>query len=220
MRLLSEKNGRYIDMLVERYPVLGECKDDIAAGYFLLEDCYTNGGKLLAAGNGGSSADSEHIVGELMKSFQIPRPVSDRFAKKLKEIDPVRGETIARDLEQPLMAISLTTQTTLMTAYINDVDKENIYAQQLYGYGKAGDIFLGISTSGNSRNIINTAVVARALGIKVLGLTGKNGDELAKMSDVAVRVPEEETYLIQELHLPIYHCWCHMLEEHFYGRQI
>jgi D-sedoheptulose 7-phosphate isomerase len=104
----------------------------------------------------------------------------------------------------------------LTTAYINDVDGLGVFAQQLFGYGRKGDTFLGISTSGNSQNIMNATVVARAMGISVLGLTGKDGGELATVADVAVRVPQEETYLIQELHLPVYHCWCMMLEEYFF----
>ena len=151
-----------------------------------------------------------------MKRFQIPRPVPTGFKKKLIEIDSLRGAELAENLEQPLTAISLAAHQALTTAYINDVDGLGVFAQQLYGYGKTGDVFLGISTSGNSKNIINATVVARALGIKVVGLTGNTGGELARIADVAVVVPEAETYKIQELHLPIYHCWCHMLEAHFF----
>ena len=183
-----------------------------------MEECYLQGGKLLIAGNGGSAADSEHIAGELMKRFKTPRPVSLEFANRLKQIDPERGTELAKNLECGLMAIPLVAHEALTTAYINDVDGLGVFAQQLFGYGRAGDVFLGISTSGNSKNIMNATVVARALGIKVIGLTGENGGELAKVADVAVKVPETETYMIQELHLPIYHCWCLMLEDNFFGK--
>ena len=152
-----------------------------------------------------------------MKRFKTPRPVTPEFAKKLKEIDPVRGENLAKNLERGLMAIPLVAHEALSTAYINDVDGLGVFAQQLFGFGREGDIFLGISTSGNSKNVMSATVVARALGIKVVGLTGAKGGELAQVADVVVRVPETETYMIQELHLPIYHCWCLMLEDKFFG---
>ena len=203
--------------MMDRYPKLESCKDQIIEAYQVMEECYENGGKLLIAGNGGSAADSEHIAGELMKRFKTPRPVSSEFAEKLKSIDPVRGENLAKNLECGLMAIPLVAHEALTTAYINDVDGLGVFAQQLFGFGRPGDVFLGISTSGNSKNILPATVVARALGIKVVGLTGANGGELAKVADVAVKAPETETYMIQELHLPIYHCWCLMLEDRFFG---
>lgn len=207
---------KHIDLLIERYPKLEVCKEDIISGYELLEECYTKGGKLLIAGNGGSAADSEHIAGELMKRFKTPRPIPNELKEKLVEIDPVRGENLSKNLERPLMAIPLVAHEALTTAYINDVDGLGVFAQQLYGYGKEGDVFLGISTSGNSKNIMNATVVARALGLEVLGLTGKSGGELNEVSNICVKVPETETYMIQELHLPIYHCWCLMLEDYFF----
>lgn len=219
MRHLEERLVKHIDLLMKRYPALGVVKEDVIGGYLVMEECYENGGKLLVAGNGGSAADSEHIAGELMKRFKTPRPVSPEYAKKLKEIDPIRGEALARNLECSLMAIPLVAHEALTTAYINDVDGLGVFAQQLFGFGRPGDVFLGISTSGNSKNIINATVVARASGIKVIGLTGANGGELASVADVAIRVPETETYMIQELHLPIYHCWCLMLEDKFFGKQ-
>ena len=179
--------------------------------------CYENGGKLLIAGNGGSAADSEHIAGELMKRFKTPRPVKKEFADKLIAIDPERGTQLANNLECSLMAIPLVAHEALTTAYINDVDGLGVFAQQLFGFGKEGDVFLGISTSGNSKNVLPATVVARALGIKVIGLTGAKGGELAEVADVAVKAPETETYMVQELHLPIYHCWCLMLEDKFFG---
>lgn len=205
-----------MDELIRRYPILRQCRESIISAYKIMEDCYSHDGKLLIAGNGGSAADSEHITGELMKRFELPRPVPISFANKLKEIDPIRGEELSKNLERSLMAIPLVAHEALTTAYINDVDGYGVFAQQLYGYGRPGDIFLGISTSGNSKNVLNATVVARALGIKVIGLTGAEGGELARVADVSVKVPESRTYMIQELHLPVYHCWCLMLEDHFF----
>ena len=215
--MLEKRLEKHIDLLIERYPVLEICKEDIISGYELLEECYTNGGKLLIAGNGGSAADAEHIAGELMKRFKTPRPIPNELKERLIEIDPVRGENLSKNLERPLMAIPLVAHEALTTAYINDVDGLGVFAQQLYGFGKKNDVFLGLSTSGNSQNVMSATVVARALGIKVLGLTGELGGELNMVSNVCVKVPETETYRIQELHLPVYHCWCLMLEDHFFG---
>ena len=217
MRVLEKRLYKHVDLLVERYPILETVRQDIIDAYLLMEETYENGGKLLIAGNGGSAADSEHIAGELMKRFKTPRPIPEEFARKLIEVDPDRGPNLAKNLERGLMAIPLVAHEALTTAYINDVDGLGVFAQQLYGYGRPGDVFLGISTSGNSKNVMSATVVARALGIKVVGLTGDNGGELAKVADAAVKVPQTETYMIQELHLPVYHCWCLMLEEHFFG---
>lgn len=217
MSRLNEKLQRHIELLIKRYPVLGSIEKDIIDAYLLMEETYEHDGKIMVAGNGGSAADAEHIAGELMKRFKTPRPVSDEFAKKLKEIDPERGTNLAANLERSLMAIPLVAHEALTTAYINDVDGYGVFAQQLFGFGREGDVFLGISTSGNSRNIMSATVVARALGVKVIGLTGAKGGELAGVADVCVKAPETETYMIQELHLPIYHCWCLMLEERFFG---
>lgn len=215
--MLEKRLEKYINLLIDRYPVLKQIKSEIINGYLILENCYLNGHKLLIAGNGGSAADSEHIAGELMKRFKIQRPVSTEFVNQLISVDPERGAKLARELENALTAIPLVAHEALSTAYINDVDGLGVFAQQLYGFGNEGDVFLGISTSGNSKNIMYATVVARAVGIKVLGLTGADGGELARVADVAVRVPEFETYMIQELHLPIYHCWCLMLEDKFFG---
>lgn len=217
MRTLESRLEKHIRVLLERYPALAPLKRDIIDAYLVMEECYEHDGKLLIAGNGGSAADSEHMAGELMKRFRTPRPVTPEMAERLKAIDPARGENLARNLERGLMAIPLVAHEALSTAYINDVDGLGVFAQQLFGFGRPGDVFLGISTSGNSRNVMSATVVARALGIKVIGLTGADGGELAKVADVAVRVPETETYRIQELHLPVYHCWCLMLEDKFFG---
>ncbi|WP_022756625.1 D-sedoheptulose-7-phosphate isomerase [Butyrivibrio fibrisolvens] len=214
---MNDSAKTLIDNLIERYPILEICSEDILSAYELLEEAYTQDHKLLIAGNGGSAADAEHIAGELMKRFKSPRPAPEAFRKRLIEVDPERGPGLAHNLERGLMAIPLVAHEALTTAYINDVDALGVFAQQMYGYGRAGDVFLGISTSGNSKNIMNATVVARALGIKIIGLTGANGGELAKVADVTIKVPETETYKIQELHLPVYHCLCMMLEERFFG---
>lgn len=214
---MDKRIETHLDLLIERYPVLSVCRDDITRAFELLENCYVNDGKLLIAGNGGSAADSEHIAGELMKRFMIPRAVPQEFSDKLISIDPIRGSNLASKLERGLMAIPLVAHEALSTAYINDVDGLGVFAQQLYGFGRKGDVFLGISTSGNSKNVMSATVVARALDIKVIGLTGDNGGELAQVADVAIQVPEIETYKIQELHLPVYHCLCLMLEDRFFG---
>lgn len=219
MRTLEPRLEKHIDLLIERYPVLAECRQSIIDAYLIMEETYEHDGKMLIAGNGGSAADSEHIAGELMKRFKTPRPVAPEFAEKLMAIDPVRGEQLAKNLERSLMAIPLVAHEALTTAYINDVDGYGVFAQQLLGFGRPGDVFLGISTSGNSKNVIPATVVARALDMKVIGLTGAKGGELASVADVAVKVPETETYMIQELHLPVYHCWCLMLEDKFFGKQ-
>lgn len=217
MDVLNKNLEKHVDLLIQRYPKLRGIRKEIIDAYFLIEKCYNSDGKLLIAGNGGSAADAEHIAGELMKRFKIPRPIPKDFAEKLIQIDPVRGKELAKNLECSLMAIPLVAHEALTTAYINDVDGLGVFAQQLYGYGRCGDVFLGISTSGNSKNVLNASVVAKAMGIKIIGLTGEKGGELSKVADVAVRVPENETYMIQELHLPIYHCWCLMLEDSFFG---
>lgn len=217
--MLEQRLQKHMDLLIERYPKLKVCEQSIIDAYLVMEECYVNDGKILIAGNGGSAADSEHIAGELMKRFKTPRPVTLEFAAKLKEVDPVRGENLAHNLERGLMAIPLVAHEALSTAYINDVDGLGVFAQQLFGFGRKGDVFLGISTSGNSKNVMSATVVARALGLKVIGLTGASGGELAEISDVAIKVPETETYMIQELHLPVYHCLCLMLEDRFFGRE-
>lgn len=210
------KVDEQLELLIRRYPVLEPIKSEINQAYRILEECYARGGKLLVAGNGGSCADSEHIVGELMKGFCKKRPVSEAFAEELKTIDQERGEVLAGKLQGALPAIALTGHPGLSTAFLNDVDGGLIYAQQVYGYGKPGDVLLGISTSGNAENVLYAAVAAKAKGMKVIGLTGKDGGKLKGAADAAIVVPSEETYQIQELHLPIYHTLCLMLEERFF----
>ncbi len=206
-----------LNHLIERYPQLVVCKEDIWKAYEILEAAYENGCKLLVCGNGGSASDSEHIVGELMKEFKLKRKVFFEQAAALKSIDPELGEVLAENLQGALPAISLTGHSSLQTAFMNDAVPELEFAQQVNGYGKSGDVFLGISTSGNSKNVLYAAVNAKAKGLKVIGLTGAKENKLMMYTDVCIRVPETETYKIQELHLPVYHCLCLMLEDKFFG---
>lgn len=210
-------NGnKQLDLLLQRYPILEPIKPSIIQAYQMLETCFSNNHKLLIAGNGGSCADSEHIVGELMKGFCKKRPVPEAFVQALTHADPERAGILADKLQGALPAIALTGHPGLSTAFLNDVDGTLIYAQQVYGYGNAGDVFLGISTSGNAENVLSAAAVAKAKGMAVIGLTGKDGGKLAQAADVTIIVPEWETYQIQELHLPVYHTLCLMLEERFF----
>ena len=202
--------------LFQRYPALEVCRNEIWKAYEIIKASYENGGKLLIAGNGGSAADSEHIVGELMKGFVKPRKLSDEFVSKLKNVDEHMGEELGEKLQGALPAIALVDHVALSTAYLNDVDPLLGFAQQINGYGDEDDVFLAISTSGNSKNILYACTIAKAKGMKVVGLTGKDGGKLKDMSDVVIIVPESETFKIQELHLPVYHCLCLMLEETFY----
>ena len=214
---MQDKNVEsFINELMKRYPQLVVVRKEIEESYEVLKKSYQNGGKLLIAGNGGSCADSEHIVSELMKGFCLERKVPGDFADTLKEIDLEMGTNLAAKLQGALPAIALDNHNALNTAYLNDVDGLLCYAQQVYGYGTTGDVFLGISTSGNSKNILNAAIVAKAKGMKVIGLTGEGGGKLADISDVVIKVPEKETFKIQELHLPVYHCLCLMLEKEFF----
>ena len=207
----------YLKELIKRYPKLAQVEGEIQAAYELMVEAYDEERKLLAAGNGGSSADSDHLVGELMKGFVHPRPIKEEFKQQLLDIDEYMGKELGSKLQGALPALSLSNHFALTTAYLNDIDGTSVFAQQVYGYGQAGDIFLGISTSGNAKNVLLAAVVAKAKGLKVIALTGRDGGKLAKFADVAVIVPENETYKIQELHLPIYHAWCLMLENKYFS---
>lgn len=218
MRELDNRLMKHINLLVERYPSLESVKDDIVAAYLLVEECYENGGKLLVAGNGGSAADAEHIVGELMKGFKLPRKPKADFVEKLVAENHELGSVLAENLQGALPAIALEGHHALSTAYMNDCEPLLCFAQQVNGYGKSGDVFLGISTSGNSKNVLFAAITAHARGMKVIGLTGAKDSKLKDMSDVCIKAPQTETYMIQELHLPIYHCLCLMLEDKFFAK--
>ncbi len=207
-----------LNELITRYPLLASIRDEIECAYNTIVACYENGGKVLIVGNGGSAADAEHIVGELMKGFVKERPVSEEMKEALLALDPERGAALVKNLQEGLPAICLNAHTSLNTAFANDKDPVVCYAQQVNGYGKPGDVFIGISTSGNAENVMHAAVTAKAKGLKVIALTGKDGGKLGKIADVSVIVPEKETYKIQEYHLPIYHVLCLMLEDRFYEK--
>lgn len=211
--------NHHIDLLICRYPELTSCQADIWNAYQIMEQSFADGCKLLTAGNGGSAADAEHIVGELMKAFVLPRKLDSRLCQKLTAIDAQRGAVLAEHLQGALPAIALNGHVALSTAYLNDCEPLLCFAQQVNGYGVPGDVFLGISTSGNSQNILYAATVAKAKGMKVLGLTGQQESSLSRMADVCIQVPQTETYMVQELHLPIYHTLCLMLEERFFGKE-
>ncbi len=198
----------HLTHLIERYPALAQMRGAIEQAYRILEECYENGSKLLVCGNGGSAADSDHIVGELMKGFYKQRMLPEEERKRFGE----QGEK----LQGALPAIALTQHGALSTAFLNDVDPAMVFAQQVYGYGRGGDVFLGLSTSGNSANVVLAAKVAAAKGMKVITMTGRNGGKLKELSDVCMIVPAQVTADIQEYHLPVYHTLCAMLEEHFF----
>ncbi|WP_270203465.1 MULTISPECIES: D-sedoheptulose-7-phosphate isomerase [Lachnospiraceae] len=219
MRDLSSKLKKHVELLISRYPVLECCEDSIIRAYFMLEESYAAGHKLLVAGNGGSAADSEHIVGELMKGFKLARKLDEAISQKLINESEELGKTLAENLQGALPAIALDGHPALSTAYMNDCEPLLCFAQQVNGYGAEGDVFLGISTSGNSKNILYAAVTAHAKGMKVIGLTGAKDSKLDVLSDVCIKVPQTETYMIQELHLPVYHCLCLMLEDRFFGNE-
>lgn len=210
-----EMNRQLIE-LTERYPKLTAIQDQIQIAYERMKACYLRGGKILFAGNGGSSADAEHIVGELMKGFVKKRSVPEEIKAKMCAIDETVGQQLGNYLQGALPAISLSGHPALSSAFLNDVNGDYVLAQQTYGYGRAGDILFAISTSGNAKNIEYACIVAKAAGMEVIGLTGKDGGVLAKLADTAMIMPEQETYKIQELHLPVYHALCLMLEDFFF----
>lgn len=202
--------------LIKRYPSLAFCENEIRSAAELLIESYKKGGKLLLCGNGGSASDANHIVGELMKSFSKKRTVDSELAKGLRAISETRGGLLASKLEGALPAISLNAHGALLSAILNDIGGDFVFAQQVVALGKKGDVLLAISTSGNSQNVIDACIVAKAKGISTLGLTGKMGGELKNLCNVAICVPAVQTAEVQEYHLPIYHALCIMLEETFF----
>ena len=198
------------DELYERYPQLRGCEGEIAKAFDLLLDCCRNGGKVLTCGNGGSAADAEHIVGELLKKFKKHRDVDAAVAAKLP------AELVAK-LEGAIPAVSLVSMSGILTAFANDVAWETAFAQEVYGLGDPGDVLVALSTSGNSANCVNAARVARAKGVRVVAFTGAEGGGLGALADAAIRVPETETFRVQELHLPVYHALCAALEDEIFN---
>ena len=204
--------------LFARYPQLEVCKDDIQKSIDAIIECYKAGGKVMICGNGGSSSDSGHIVGELMKGFLKMRPLSEEKRAEMKKNNPEISDELMDNLQGSLSAINLTENSALVSAFANDCDPKLSYAQQVLGHARKGDVLIGLSTSGNSGNVIDACHVAKALGITTITLTGRDGGILKRMSDIGVVVPEQETFKIQELHLPVYHCICAMVEEYFYKK--
>ncbi len=196
--------------LTERFPCLEECSADILVAFGIIADCYSNGGKLLCCGNGGSAADSDHLVGELMKGFLKKRPLSE------EEKASVGDDFVADNLQKGLPAISLCAHSALMTAFENDAVPSLVFAQQVYAYAKENDVLVAFSTSGNSENVVYAVKAAKAKGIKTVSITGKNESESSKLSDVCIRLPETETFKVQELTLPVYHCLAAMIEDYFF----
>ena len=195
-----------LEDLFVRYPDIEVCKKDIKEAFEVLHQCFKDGHRLYTCGNGGSASDSEHMVGELVKSFKKHRKTPAKLENKLDK------ETL-NGLEQGYPAMSLCSQMAFITAYANDHDADYIFAQQVNAYGQKDDVLFAITTSGNSKNCVLAAKFAKALGLKVIALTGRDGGEIKAYSDVAIVVPEKETYKIQERHLPIYHVLCAMIEE-------
>ena len=206
-----------LNELIERYPSLAACREDIEAAKNALIDCYEKGGKLLLAGNGGSAADCEHIVGELMKDFLIKRPLLDEQKAGMRERYPEIDERMLDTLQRGLPAVSLPSIVGFNSAFCNDSDPELVYAQGVLALGGGADVLVAISTSGNSKNILRATEVAKGLGLPVIGLSGNTGGKLAQLSDVCITVPERETYKIQELHIAVYHYLCAAIEKHFFG---
>ena len=206
-----------LNQLFGRYPALEACRQEIEAAYELLRGCFAAGGRLLVCGNGGSAADSLHIVGELMKGFALSRKLSADWEEKFKQVCPEMAPYLMENLQGALPAISLVSETALSTAYANDQAPDLSFAQQVLGQGKAGDVLLCISTSGNSTNVLYAAAVARAMELRVIGLAGQGGGRLKELSDVCICAPSKITYQIQEYHLPIYHALCLALEREFFG---
>jgi D-sedoheptulose 7-phosphate isomerase len=214
---MKAKSYNYINELIDRYPKLSSVRNEILSAISILMDTTKNGGTYLICGNGGSAADSDHIVGELMKGFILKRRVTAVFSKKIQDYFPDDFDYLVNNLQQGIRSISLMSHNALVSAFSNDKASDLIFAQQVYGYGKPGDTLFAISTSGNSKNVLHAAQVARVLGLKVISLTGASGGKLRELSDVLINVPETETYKIQEFHLPIYHCICLILENELFG---
>ena len=212
---MKESTKKILDELCVRYPALCGVTADVEKGYEALYECFKNGHRVYLCGNGGSASDCEHIVGELVKSFKKKRALNAEFSDRLCEFGE-RGETLAMQLEGGLPAVSLCGHPALSTAFNNDKNPTLTFAQQLSVWGETGDVLITLSTSGNSQNCVYATLVAKAKGMKTVFLGGGTGGELKTLADVSIVVPEKETYKVQELHLPIYHCLCAMLEEEFF----
>jgi len=207
---------KHIDILIERYPCLSVCIDSIEQAAETIINSYRQGGKILVCGNGGSCADSDHIVGELMKGFRKKRPLSVAIKDSLINAGGKIGEKMAGSLQASLAAINLCAHNALTTAFSNDEEPQFIYAQQVIGYASKNDVLIGISTSGNAENVIAAGIAAKAIGVSTIGMCGETLCEMDHFFDLVIHVPERETYIIQELHMPIYHTICMIVEDHFF----
>ena len=205
--------------LIRRYPGIVDLKEDVRTTYEIILESLKKGGTVFTCGNGGSASDSEHIAGELLKGFILKRELKDELKKELSDKFGEDGFKLASKLQYGLRAISLTSHPAFITAFANDVDANLIFAQQLFGLGRKGDVLIAISTSGNSANIYNCILTASIMGVKTVLLTGKSGGRCCALADVALKIPETEAYKIQEYHLPIYHTLCLMIEDYFYGKR-
>jgi len=215
--MMNDIVRKEFDLLFTHYPSLTVCSESVLSAYRLLSNCYHRNGLIMVCGNGGSAADAEHIVGELMKGFKLRRTLRSEQRHLLKSSFPDDGDFLAENLQQAIPAISLVSQTAISTAFINDVKPEMVYAQQVFGYGKSGDALIGLSTTGNSRNVVNACKVAKAMGVHTIGFTGEKESRLSEVCDVTIRVPAQEVYRVQEFHLPVYHTLCAMLEMEAFG---
>ncbi|MBE5758689.1 MAG: SIS domain-containing protein [Clostridiales bacterium] len=207
--MLNERQKAVLTQFLQRNPALQGEKENLLSAYRLLKDCYDGSGLVLTCGNGGSAADSEHIVGELMKGFLSRRPLNEKDSAVFTGL---ADDNFPKKLQKALPAIALVSQTALLSAYANDVDASMVFAQQAYAYAKENDVLIGLSTSGNSANVVNAAIAAKAKGAKVIALTGEKESRLSELADVAFRVPSQETFIVQEYHLPIYHALCALIE--------
>lgn len=214
---MKETTKNTVGELIERYPALESCRADMDAAVAAIVECYRADGKILTCGNGGSAADAEHIVGELMKGFLKKRPLDEEMQKALREDCP-DAEYLIKNLQGTLSAISLVDQVAINTAFANDQASDLCMAQQVLGLGKKGDVLVAISTSGNSKNVVYACEMAKAKGMKTIALTGESGGKLKDFADICVRVPSNETYKIQEYHLPVYHMLCIAAEEEFFEK--
>ena len=201
---------KHVDILIERYPSLAVCREDIEKTVEAILEMYHASGKLLLCGNGGSCADCEHISGELLKGFLLER-------KPLPEEVDGLDESIASALQRGIPAVPLTSLTAVSTAFANDVAPENIFAQLVFSLGGKADVVLGISTSGNSGNVLRAVKTAKVRGLKTVAMTGAKGGKIADVADICIKVPETETFKVQELHLPVYHAICAEVEDVLFG---
>jgi len=215
--MMKEQVQKEWELLLTNYPQLSGCADDVLAAFELMKNTVLRGGLILTCGNGGSAADAEHITGELMKDFKLKRPVTAEQRDALVTAYHGEGVYFADNLQQTIPAISLVSQTSLSSAFINDVAPDMVFAQQVFGYGCAGDVLLAITTSGNSKNVVNACKVAKVFGVATIGMTGEQGGKLREICDVTIRVPASETFRVQELHIPVYHTLCAMIETELFS---